>query len=183
MSSLDTVYNSGLDALANLYEVSLNLETTLQTSLFGSNITSDQLTFRIQDFTLPPAETSTYVIEWGPWTFDRPNGKVNPTRTTNMTIRLDKSYDILQGFYDWKNSIQNENTGVISSLDGKTTDITVFPLNSDGTSSVNGEGTKFINAWPSSIGDVSYSQGSGEPLALTVTWTYLKIDRNFVDST
>lgn len=182
MANIETVYNSGLDALSNLFEVNFTLPAPV--SEFFPSISSDELTFRIQDFSIPSSEANTYQVDWGPWTFDRPNSKVNQTRTTTMTIRIDKSYEVYQGFINWKNAIQNEYTGVVAPLTGYVTDISVIPIttqvgeNQSYIASSVGGGVILEKCWPSSIGDISYSQSGADPLALSITWTFLRINRD-----
>lgn len=183
MPNITTVYNSGLDALANLFEVNIDLSGTAG-DFFDESV-SEEIVFRIQDFPIPASGSDKYEVEWGPWTFDRPNGKVNPNREVSFEVRLDRNYAIYQGFVNWKNAIKNEYTGVVSNYKDYTTDITVYPVTSTvGTSneyvlSTVGQGAKFEEAWVSEVGEISYDQGSGDPLTVSVTFTFLRVEKDF----
>lgn len=189
MPSIDTIYNSGLDALANLFEVSIDLSSNTEVSkLFGDNI-KNELIFRIQNFSVPSSEVSTYEVNWGPWTFDRPSGKISQNREISMDIRVDKRYEIYQGFVNWKNAIQNEYTGVTSNYNDYLVDIAVYPvssivgISSEYVLSSVGSGAKFENCWVKSVGDISYDQGNGDPLSVNVTFNFLRINKDFnIDS-
>ncbi len=181
-SAIETIYSAGLDALANLFEVNMAPGTNVAL-LFGA--AKDELLFRIQDFEVPPSEAGTYEINYGPWTFDRPNGKVNPTRTVTMNVRLDKKFELYQSFVNWKNSIQNEYTGVIGNVKDYLADISVYPITAIGASTdeyvTDGVGSGLIieKAWVSSVGGISFDQSSGEPLVVPITFTFMKMNKDF----
>jgi len=183
MPNIVTVYNSGLDALANLFEVNIPIDGVIK-DFFGESIPSE-LIFRIQDFAVPSSSIDTYSIEWGTWSIDRPNGKVNTTREITFNIRIDKAYAIYQGFINWKNAISNEYTGVISDVKDYVVDIPVYPVSStignseDYILSTVGQGAKFEKCWPKEVGEISYDQSSGEPLALSVTFSFLRVLKDF----
>ena len=182
MANIETVYSSGLDALSNLFEVQIGLDGAVA-DFFDSSV-RDEIIFRIQNFSVPGATTETYTIEWGSWSFDRPNGKVNSNREISFDIRLDRSYAIYQGFVNWKNAIQNEYTGVVSDVRDYSTDIVVYPITSIVNESSDyvlgsvGQGIKFEGAWVKEVGDISFDQGSGDPLELNVTFNFLRMNRD-----
>lgn len=177
MPNITTVYSAGLDALANLYEVQMT--TNNVSALFGNTL--GELIFRIQDFSIPASEISTYEINYGPWAFDRPNGKVNANRTISFNVRIDKDYELYQSFVNWKNSIQNEYTGAIASLDSLTETFSVYPITASGdgsstiVSSAISSGVIFEKCWPSSVGEIGFSQDSGDIITASITLTFLRM--------
>lgn len=182
MPNITTVYNSGLDALSNLFEVSILLDGTLG-DYFSAEI-QNELKFRTQGFTIPASTVETYTIDWGAWQFERPSGKVNSTRTISFDVRVDRAYEVYQGFTNWKNAIQNEYTGVVSNVKDLTTTITVLPITTlvgesgDYVNGTVGAGVSFEHCWPSEVGDISYDQGSGDPLTLNLTFTFLRMNKD-----
>lgn len=185
MPNITTVYNSGLDALSNLFEVNINLNDAVQ-DFFDPSI-REEIVFRIQNAPIPQSQTQTYSIDWGVWTFDRPNGKINPNRTISFNIRVDRAFAVYQGFVNWKNAIQNEYTGIVSDVKNYTTDITIYPITTlvgesqDYVLSTVGEGIKLENAWIQDVGDLSFSQGSGDPLEMSVTFNFLRMNKDFFE--
>ena len=179
-TTIETMYSAGLDALANLFEV---LMTTEKVSAFFTTDTEPELTFRIQDFEVPASEAGTYSVHYGPWEFDKPNGKVNPNRTITLNVRIDKNFELYQSFTNWKNAIQNEYTGVLNNVNNYTETLQVFPIRATGTDTyvaeTVGQGAVFERCWVSSVGAISFDQSSGEPLIVPITFNYLRVNKDF----
>jgi hypothetical protein len=151
--------------------------TTIINSLDALN---SHLSYRVTDLSIPSAETSTYSVDWGAWTIDRPSPKITTSREMSLSIRSDKNYDLYKIFVNWKNAIQNETTGAIGAVTSWTANILTVTIKTIDSS--NGLIVLFNNIWCTSVSDLSFSQGGGDPVTFTVGLNFMSIDRNFSET-
>ena len=174
------VYNLGLDALSNLFYVSLednddgviaDLKTELEISDYS---VADGVKFRVQDFEIPSIGVNVYEVNWGSQSFERPGGKVEMPKEFTLNVRLDREYALYKFFRKWKNKIANDYSGIIGSNSNYTAKIVVYPADSN-NESTNDDGWSFEKVWPKNIGSISYDYGNGDPIILSVTMGMLRM--------
>jgi hypothetical protein len=175
--SIDSVYETGDDALGNMAEILIN-----EFSLFGP--LKDALRFRTTAITVPGFTMGSYEVHWKSQKFEKPNGKDETEKTFSFTFRVDKYYTVYKALLAWWQYTCNSNSGALAEDVGavtgtsnirtdiivKTVDTNEVPTN---------EGFKFERAWIKSLAGFSYDVSSGDPLTCEVTMSFVKMIPQF----
>lgn len=171
--SIDLIANLGDDALANLFDMTLPVISDI--TELDTNVR-----LRIQNFTIPATGAETYDVHYRTQKMTKVGGKVDAPNEFSFDFRVDKNYNIYRAFKTWKNFVANSSTGVIMN-DGSLTSpyrgpIIVYPVDSSGVKTITGVGWVFAGCFVQNIGDISFDYTSGEPITVTVTMGYARMD-------
>jgi len=170
MGIIDDIYNQGDDALLDQFEVNV--------APLSGVIDSTNLKFRIQTFDAPEDSLGNYEIKYKGITVQKFNGDDTTPKTLSFTLRVNKDYSIYKKFKDWIDLIKNPDTGnetadiIQGGIPAWRTDMTFNSIDASGA--LTGLETTYNGCWPQSISSISYDQGSGEPVNVTITCMYLK---------
>lgn len=171
--SIDSVYVTGDDALANFAEVNIS-----PFSLFGP--LRDALKFRTTSIEVPGFSKGSYEVHWKAQKFEKPSGKDETAKTFSTTFRVDKYYSVYKALMAWWQYICNsdsgalaEDVGAITQTSNIRTDIMVNTIDTQGI--VTNEGFKFERAWIKEMGALSYDVTSGDPISCAITWSFVKL--------
>lgn len=171
MSHIDTLYQMGDDALGNQFEVSFSA-----LSLFDA---LDSLKMRTTNVDIPEYSVSTYTVEHKTQSMVKVGGKITTPKEITLTLRVDKYWGLYNAIKDWLKYIGGEETGQMAEdniLGGESsfrTDFTVYTLDSNDTPT--GGGWKFHKACPTNISSVGLDYSSGDPITVSITFSFLKM--------
>jgi hypothetical protein len=174
--SVETLYQMGDDALANLFDISID------PIAYIDNVSS--VLVRVQNLTIPASGANTYEVNYKTLTITKPGGKVDKPSEFSFDIRVDRNWAVYKGFVAWKNAIANSDTGNIgddSPGNNNRINITAWAVQPNGDPIPNFGSWYFKGAWPSNIGDVGFDYASGDPLTVTITMNCLTVDDNNLD--
>jgi hypothetical protein len=171
--SIDSVYQTGDDALANFAEIELS-----PFPLFGP--LKDALKYRTKQIDIPGFEKGVYEVHWKAQKFEKPNGKDDTPKAFTSTFRVDKYYTVYKAVMAWWQYICNsdsgalaEDVGAVTGTSNIRTDIMVKTIDTQGITT--NEGFKFERAWIKSLAGFGYSVESGDPLECQITWSFVKM--------
>lgn len=175
MSSIDTIFRAGDDALQNLFEINFSPISFLPEI--------DPLKIRVTDVSIPEYSVGVYTVDYKTQKFEKPSGKIETPNQFSFTLRADKYWTLYQALNAWHqyiadndNGAMAEDVGPISGESGIRSDITVIPT--DANDIPTAPGWKFVKAFPVSIPSVDFSMGSGDPITLQITMSFLKMVNN-----
>ena len=171
---IDTLMTLGEDALANHYSIILP-PTVAQ--LAG---VTDQLAFRIKNVSIPEKAIATYSITKRGRTFDRPSGNSEQERNVSFSFRPDKKLRTYKAISNWMAYIQDNSTMFMASDSGPTGNggpslfrapVQIWAIDNldDGITGVPNSMWTLEGSWPTSLGELSFDDESGEPLEVSVT--------------
>ena len=168
---IDILHNLGDDALSNLFDCIL--------VPFPGAIDAVNTQFRIQNVSIPSVGVGTYETHYKTQRITKPNGKIEDPKEFSFDYRVDKNWNIYNGFKNWKNIVANTKTGIMTpDLPGSIRiPITVITTDSNGVPTGGKwifEGTYIINQ-----GEVGFDYTAGDPIMVTVTFGYLTLNDNF----
>ena len=175
MDTLDTIYQTGDDALGYEYQISLGPIPYLDT------ITN--LMVRATTCEIPSVVLGEYEYDYKSEKVVKPNGKIATQKEFSIEFRLDKYYNLYKAFKLWNNSIVNPLNGG-STMDVGATGISQFriPITvSTGTYNILGsfvptlQAWWFTGCWPKEVGGFTLDNQNGDPLMCTVRFGYLKM--------
>lgn len=174
MITLDSVYQTGDDALANMAEIEV-----APFPLFSP--LADALKFRTTNIDVPGFNVGSYEVHSKTQKFEKPSGKDGTNKTFTSTFRVDKYYTVYKALLAWWQYICDSDTGAMAEDVGAVTgtsnirtDIRVRIIDSNGI--VTNEGYKFEKAWIKELPGFSYDISSGEtPLTCAITWSFVKM--------
>jgi hypothetical protein len=174
--SIDSVYVTGDDALANFAEIEILVNPGF--ALFGPM--ANTLKFRTTNIDVPGFTKASYEVHWKAQKFEKPSGKDETAKTFTSTFRVDKYYTVYKALQAWWQYICNSDTGALAEDVGAITgtsnirtDIMVHTIDTQGVTT--NEGFKFERAWIKELGNFSYDVSSGEPLSCQITWSFVKL--------
>lgn len=165
--AIDQIFELGDDALANLWDMSIGNIS------FIPNVTSTVL--RVQNLTIPATGANTYEVHYKTQVFTKPSGKVDAPNEFSFDFRVDRNWLIYKGFVAWKNAVANSSSGVIGP-DELRVPITVWAVSGDGAKPSGLGQWTFDKCFVSNIGDVGFDYTSGDPITVTVTMNFLKMN-------
>lgn len=169
--SIATIQNLGDDALTNLFDMEIG------TVPFLPNLQSTVL--RVQNISIPETGANTYEVHYKTQVFTKPAGKVNAPNEFSFEFRVDRNWLIYKGFVAWKNAVANTYSGEIGS-DGPNSDIrvpiSVWAVGGDGLRPSGVGVWRFEGCYPTSVGEVSFDYTSGDPITVSVTMNYLRLN-------
>jgi hypothetical protein len=171
--SIDSVFNTGDDALANIAEISIT-----EFSLFGP--LKEQLKFRTTQISVPGFTMGAYEVNWKSQKFEKPSGKDETEKTFTFTFRVDKYYTVYKALLAWWQYICNSNNGALAEDVGVVTGVsnirTIIMVKTVDTQNVTtNAGFTFEGAWIKSLAGFSYDVTSGDPLECQVTMSFVKM--------
>ena len=169
---IDRIYNLGDDALTNLWDMSIG------TIPFLNDVETTIL--RITDFTIPGTGVGTYEVNYKTQQFTKPGGKVEAPNEFSFDFRVDRNWLIYKAFVAWKNAVMNNYTGVRGTdAAGSPTrvEVSVWPVaGEDIGNPISGVGLwRFEGCFVQDIGDVSLDYGSGDPVTVSVTMGFFRM--------
>ena len=175
MSSIETIFKAGDDALGNLWEINFSPIS------FLPNL--DDLKVRVTEVSIPEYTVGVYTVEYKTQKFEKPSGKIETPNQFTFTLRADKYWTLYTALNAWhqfiadnENGAMAEDVGAITGESGIRTDITVIPTDSNNIPT--GVGWKFHKAFPVTVPGVEFSMGNGEPIELQITMSFLKMTMN-----
>jgi hypothetical protein len=171
--SIDSVYATGDDALANMAEIEFS-----PFSLFGP--LKDASRFRTEQINVPGFTMGQYEVHWKAQKFERPSGKDETEKTFSLVFRVDKYYTVYKALLAWWQYICNSDSGVLAEDVGAVTgesnirtDVMVKTIDTQGVPT--NEGFNFERAWIKALAGFSYDVASGDPLECQVTMSFVKM--------
>lgn len=169
--TVEKLYSLGDDALANLFEISIGPNPFLDDV--------DATIARIQNFDTPSSGANKYENHYKSVSIEKVSGKPSITKEFSFTIRVDRNYTIYKGLVAWKNYIVNTKTGVAAPdtpQNNQRAPVDVWPLTPEGDK-VSGVGKwHFEGAMVTSVDSLSFDYTSGDPLTVSVTFSFLNMD-------
>jgi len=169
--AIELLQKAGDDALGNQFLVVIPPYPGVIDNVFT--------TVRVTTIEIPDSTVGTYEVQFGSQVMTKPNGVITTPNEFSFTFRNDKNWNVYNGFYNWKQFIANENTGVMATdlapngVSSFRVPITV--LATDGAYIPTGLERIFEGCWPSSLSAISFEQTSGEPIETTVTMQFVKM--------
>jgi hypothetical protein len=170
--SLESVYASGDDALANMCELLISAS-----EIFGL---SDPLRFRTTTINIPDFVVGSYEVAWKTQKFEKPSGKDETQKTFDFSFRVDKYYVCYKALMAWWQYICSSNSGAmaedVGAVSGASTirtDIQIKTIDSNGI--VTSDGFLAQRCWLKQLGGLAYDVSSGDPLSCNVTMSYVKL--------
>jgi hypothetical protein len=171
--SIDSVYQQGDDALQNFAEIEIS-----PFSLFGP--LKDALKFRTINIDIPGFTKGAYDVHWKAQHFEKPNGKDETQKTFTSVFRVDKYYTVYKALLAWWSYICNpdsgalaEDVGAVTGTSNIRTDIMVKSIDTQGITT--SEGFKFERAWLKEMSGLQFDVTNGDPLSVTLTWSFVKM--------
>jgi len=163
---IDTFYEQGNDALANMFEISFTIGAVTKVP---TGIT-DSIKYRITNFSLPEVIVNTYDKWYKGERVVTPSGLNGDPKTNSFTLRVAKNYTFYLALREWaENSKRNPD-----SKDGFRVDASVNPIDENDTNTI-ADGVWALKGWyPTNVAGLTFDQTSGEPLTVQVTGTFLK---------
>lgn len=177
MANIDTVFNLGEDAFANLFEISF----TPPNGIVNQVGAGEMQIARIKGFEIPDTGVETYEVNYKTQSFTRVTAKVDAPNEFTFDIRIDRNYLMYKTFVNWKNSVINTETGQMgedTSLDsGLRTTVSVWPVQANNTGQKNSDAMqwKFIGCICTNVSGISFDHDSGDPLEATITMNFVKM--------
>ncbi len=168
--SIEVIQALGDDALANLFEISIG------PSEFIGDLASTLL--RIQNFNIPATGANTYEVHYKTQMMTKVGGKINAPNEFTFDFRVDRNWVLYKGFSSWKNAVANSSTGIImdDSVAAFRVPISVWATDGNGIK-VSALGQwDFKGCFVQNIGEIGFDYTSGDPLMITVTMGYMKLD-------
>lgn len=171
---IDNLVDTGLDALGNYFNI------VLPDDVPADDWDPDMLNLRATDFDIPPRGITTYDFTKRGKKHSRVSGISDQEKTSTMTIRLDKGWKTYNMLQQWQNAIQNNNTMEMGRDTDDVTanelenrrDITVQAINALTEDFEATAEWTLVAAIPKEVGNVSFSEESGDPITCSVTWEY-----------
>lgn len=175
--SIDLIANLGDDALTNLFDMGIPVVS-------GIPELDTNVRLRIQNFTVPATGANTYEVHYRTQMMTKVGGKVDAPNEFSFDFRVDRNYNVYRAFKTWKNLVANSSSGVIMNDDGLTNPyrvpISVWPVDSNGDG-ISGAGSwTFAGCFVQNVGEVSFDYTSGDPITVTVTMGYIRMDDSTV---
>lgn len=164
---MDDLVQTGKDALTNYFNVVLP-------EVDSDGWEADMLQLRLTDFNVPSRTVNTYTFTKRGKTYTRVSGLSNQEKNVSMTVRCDKGWKTYNAVSNWIKKIQDNETMAMAQDDeeeGEGYDITVQAINNLTTEFEPTQEWTLINAIPTSLGGISFSEENGEPLTFTVDFT------------
>ena len=171
MPQLEVLATMGMDALGNHYQMNIPVISEL-----GSYV--DSLNMRILSVTIPERVIGTYDITKRGRKMTRPSGVSDQEKQVTFSFRADKFWGCYNALGNWMKFIQNNNTMAMASdsgADGRggasqyRHDIEIWSISTlDDSASPNNIWT-LVGAYPTSLGDVSFSEDEGDPIEIDCT--------------
>lgn len=171
---LDTIFNSGDDALPYEFQVNLGPIPYLDT------ITNTMM--RVTTVEIPPKVNGSYEYYYKSEKIVKPNGRNETVKEFTMEFRMDKYYLVYKALRLWSDAITNPITGgtTFDSKDG--TSLIRIPINiTTGTYDVLGnfvptlQGWGFTGCWPIEVGGFALDNQGSDPLMCSIRWGFLKM--------
>lgn len=173
--SVETIYNMGDDALQNLFDMSIG------TIPYVNDLTATLV--RVQGFTIPATGSGTYEVPYKTQKITKPSGKVETPNEFTFDFRVDRNWAIYKGFVAWKNAVANSYTGAIAPdnfLSNNRVPIDVWAVAPTGEPIVGFGKWSFKGCYPSSVGDIGFDYGVGDPIMVTITMQFLGLDDGLI---
>ena len=170
--SIEQIQALGDDALANLFDIGFIAPTDAFTSVTN-------VLLRVQNFNIPATGANTYEVHHKTQMMTKVGGKVNAPNEFTFDFRVDRDWTLYRGFIAWKNLVANSSTGVMMSdgdLNPLRVGITVWPTDGDGEAIAGIKQWTFKGCFVQNVSDISFDYTSGDPIMVTITMGYLKMD-------
>ena len=169
--AIEDLMKAGDDALANQFLMIL--------PPFPGQVDLIYTTVRVLTFDIPDSAIGTYEVFYGSQKATKPSGMIDTANEFTFTFRNDKNWNVYGGFYNWKQFIANEDTGVTATdmTPGGTSSIRIPIIISsvDGSGAPSGLERVFEGCWISTLAGVGFDRGSGDPIETSVTMNFIKM--------
>jgi len=173
MGLVDEAYSAADDALQNQAELSIS-------PIPGILNFDNPIKFRVTEFSIPEFSVGEYEVHWKTQKFSKPSGKIESNNEFEFSLRVDKYWVAYQALLAWFNFTASsdsgkmaEDVGAITKTSGIRTDVIVNLVDSNGIVTFNG--WQLHKCRIKSLGQISFSQESGDPVIIPVTLAALKI--------
>jgi hypothetical protein len=163
--STDILVALGSDAFANNFDIII---PPFQGNEFVS------LNIRTQTFTIPRSGSETYDRRYKTQRILLTTNQVTLEKTFTINFTVDEFFNEYRKLRNWKNLVMDTKTGIPGPLIALKVPVTVLAYSAGGIVPTNSwifEGARCI-----SIGDVSFSRGSADPITVDATFAYDNFD-------
>lgn len=172
--ALDTLFLAGDDALQNQFQIII--------PAFPNVINLQNTNLRVTNVSIPELAVGTYENNFGTDKVVKPSGKNETDKTFSFTFRVDKYWQVYNGFRQWHNLVIDQTTGAMSSdagndgLGGQSPiRVPIIVQSLDSNNTLTGFEMTFNGSWPTNVGGFEFTQDSGDPITIDMTMTYLNI--------
>ena len=171
---IESLVGASSDAQGNLYEISFT----------GGNLSdvSESLKIRVDNFTPPETSQKSYQVKYLTATIDRPASQVDVSRSFSLDFRVDANYTVYKALISQQKITFNPSHNFaaidIDALKDSLFTTTVKAVN-EGVTKEDMETTtlfKFYKCWISSITPLSFKTGSSDPITVSITINFLKME-------
>lgn len=141
-----------------------------------SNLASTNI--RAISVDVPEQSIETYTVGYKTFNFEKMGGKIGTPREFTANFRIDKLWQVYNGFIRWKDFIANEATGEMSDdftggISKYRTNIQVIAQdNGAGGGVITNLGWNFRNAAPKSVSGFTFDYDGGDALTFSVTFSF-----------
>jgi hypothetical protein len=170
---MDTLMLFGEDALQNHYNVII--------PAFPNVLALESFNLRVISFELPAQTISTYDIVKRGKKFQRPSGVSEQEKTFTIEYRVDKYYQTYNAIAQWLGYIQNPSSIAMGSDSGllgagglSTFRIPMLVQGLD-TNNIITNLWSFTGCFPTEQASISFSEESGDPITVSLTFSYANI--------
>jgi len=134
----------------------------------GGSLGTDRIKYLVQSSTMPPSTITPIEVHWQGNVF--PLGSTQEFSDWIVTFRVDKGAEIRKEFIAWQKSVHDPETNIHGSPGDYMQDQEIWSLNPQGEVI---EKLKLVNAWPTTVGELTLDYSSKEVQTFDVTWRYL----------
>lgn len=124
--------------------------------------------YLVQSSSMPPTTIDPIEVNWQGMVF--PLGSTQTFSDWTVTFRLDSSSQLRKDFMNWQKMVHDPVTNVHGSPNDYMQDQEIQNLDPQGSII---EKLKLINAWPTTVGELTLDYGSKEVHTFDVTFRYL----------
>lgn len=181
---INTIFQFGEDAFNN--EANISIDISKLPEALSSLIGQDTLKFRATSFSIPERNLLTYDQSYKGFTIQRWKPGTDMTRTTDVTFRIDKYWNVYRFFQAWQKLISDISGDGATYPDVSDNSIlrtemtiqqTALALNQE----TGGQEEKILNTgfiytgvWPKTVGNVEFDTTSeGDVQTVSVTFSFL----------
>jgi len=169
---IERIAELGDDALGNLFTITFSGTPT--------GVDLEDLSFRIQAFTVPSTGGNTYEVHYKTQSMTKPGGKVDMPHEFSFDFRVDRNWNLYTALKTWRNlkidpyvgnigsdadsGTNNRGSCIVSPIDGNGDEIDGAPI------------WTFNGIYPNNIGDVGFDYTQGDPIIVTVGMVFIRMN-------
>lgn len=134
----------------------------------NNEMNSDTVKYLVQSSTMPASEIEPIETNWQGHVF--PLGSKQTFTDWTVTFKMDDAAKLRRSFLSWHTLIHDPETNIHGSPMDYMVDQEIWNLNPSGDPIMK---MKLVNAWPTTIGEVTLDYTANEVQTFDVTWRYL----------